>query len=154
MDLMIGSLNFHVGSLGTSRLLDPTKLGPSAGKNASAVISESSVGSSSEVNSPTSFKLMESIEDRIEELDEIMENLDLGESSGTSDEGSIRNLNSYTIMDFTTRSSGISDSDEDTRRSEGRYTNNIHQMCVIITKAAEDNDGRNDMVANAQGDNP
>jgi hypothetical protein len=78
MDLMIGSLNFHVGSLGTSRLSDPTKLGPSAGKNASAVISESSVGSSSEVNSSVSFKPTESIEDTIEELDEIMENLDLG----------------------------------------------------------------------------
>jgi hypothetical protein len=78
-----------------------------------------------------------------------MENLDLGESLGTSDEGSIRNLDSHTIADFTTRRGGVSDSDEDTRRSEGRYTNNIHQMC-----AAKDNDGRNDAVANAQGDNP
>jgi hypothetical protein len=26
-------------------------------------------------------------------------------------------------------------------------------MCIIITEAAEDNDGRNDTVANAQGDN-
>jgi hypothetical protein len=154
MDLMIESLNFHVGSLGTSRLLDPTKLGPSAGKNASAVISESSVGSSSEVNSPVSFKPTESIEDTIEELNEIMENLALGESSGTSDEGSIRNLDSYTITDFTTQSGGISDSDEDTRISEGRYINNIHQMCVIIMKAVEDNDCRKDTVTNAQGDNP
>jgi hypothetical protein len=81
-----------------------------------------------------------------------MENLNLGESSGISDEGSIQNLGSYTIADFTTRSDGVSNSDEDTRRSEGRYTNNIHQMCVIITAAAEDNDGRNDTVANAQDD--
>jgi hypothetical protein len=27
-------------------------------------------------------------------------------------------------------------------------------MCIIITEAIEDNDGRNDTVANAQGDNP
>jgi hypothetical protein len=44
-------------------------------------ISESSVGSSSEVNSPVSFTTRESIEDKIEELDETMENLDLGEQS-------------------------------------------------------------------------
>jgi exonuclease VII small subunit len=42
-------------------------------------ISLSSVGSSSEVNSPVSFTTTESIEDKIEELDETMENLDLGE---------------------------------------------------------------------------
>jgi hypothetical protein len=89
IDLMIGSLNFCVGSLGTIRLSDLTKSGPSAEETTSAAISESSVGSSSEVNSPVSFKPTESIEDTIEELDEIMENLDLGESSGISDESSI-----------------------------------------------------------------
>jgi hypothetical protein len=45
-----------------------------------------------------------------------MENLDLGESSGISDEGSFENLVSHTIADFTTRSGSVSDSDEDTRR--------------------------------------
>jgi hypothetical protein len=45
-------------------------------------MSESSVGSSSEVNSPVSFTTTENIEDKIEELDETMENLDLGEQSG------------------------------------------------------------------------
>jgi hypothetical protein len=45
MHLTIGSLNFRVGSLGTTRLSDPTKLGPSAEKTASATMSESSVGS-------------------------------------------------------------------------------------------------------------
>jgi hypothetical protein len=33
MDLTIGSFNFRVGSLGSIRLLDPTNLGPFAGKN-------------------------------------------------------------------------------------------------------------------------
>jgi hypothetical protein len=42
---------------------------------------ESSVGSSSEVNLPVSFKPTKSTEDTIEELNEIMENLDLGEPS-------------------------------------------------------------------------
>jgi hypothetical protein len=44
-------------------------------------MSESPVGSSSEVNSPVSFTPMENIEDTTEELDKIMENLDLGEPS-------------------------------------------------------------------------
>jgi hypothetical protein len=79
MDLMIGSLNFRVGSLGSIRLSDPMKSGPSAGKTATAAMSESSVGSSSEVNSPVSFATMEKIEDTIEKIDETMENLDLGE---------------------------------------------------------------------------
>jgi hypothetical protein len=33
MDLTIGSLNFRVGSLGSIRLSDPAKLGPSATKS-------------------------------------------------------------------------------------------------------------------------
>jgi hypothetical protein len=79
MDLTIRSLNFHVGSLGTIHLSDSTRSDPLAQKNAPAAISESSIGSSSEVNSPVSFTPMDNIENTIEELDEIMENLDLGE---------------------------------------------------------------------------
>jgi hypothetical protein len=81
MDLTIGSLSFHVGSLGLIRLSDPTKLHPWAGKTATMEISESSVGSSTEVNSPVNFTTTENIEDKIEELDKTMENLDLGEQS-------------------------------------------------------------------------
>jgi hypothetical protein len=44
-------------------------------------ISESSVGSSNEVNSLVSFATMENIEDKIEELDGTIENLDLGKQS-------------------------------------------------------------------------
>jgi hypothetical protein len=80
MDLMIGSLNFHVGSLGSIRLSDLSKSDPSAGKTVTMEISESSVGSSSEINSPASFTTMENMKDKIEELDEIMGNLDLGEA--------------------------------------------------------------------------
>jgi hypothetical protein len=82
MDLTIGSLNFHVDSLGSIRLSDPTKLDPSAGKTETMAMSESLVGSSSEVKSPVSFTLTENMEDKIEELNETMENLDLREQSG------------------------------------------------------------------------
>jgi hypothetical protein len=78
IDLTIGSLNFRVGSMGTIFLSDPTNSGPSAGKTVSMARSESSVGSSSEVNSPFSLKTTQNIEDIVEELNEIMENLDLG----------------------------------------------------------------------------
>jgi hypothetical protein len=81
MDLTIGSLSFHVGSIGSIRLSDPTKSDPSADKTTTMAVSESSVGSSSEVNSPVSFTPTENMEDKIEELDETMENLDLGEQS-------------------------------------------------------------------------
>jgi hypothetical protein len=58
------------------------KSGLSAEKTASAAMSESSVGSSSEVNSSVSFTPTENIGDATEELDEIMDNFDLGEPSG------------------------------------------------------------------------
>jgi hypothetical protein len=61
MDLTIRSLSFRVGSLGSIRLSDPTKSDPLAGKTATMAISESLVGSSSEVNSPVSFATMENI---------------------------------------------------------------------------------------------
>jgi hypothetical protein len=52
MGLTIGSLIFCVGSLGSIRLSDPSKSDPSIGKTVTMAMSESSVGSSSEVNSP------------------------------------------------------------------------------------------------------
>jgi hypothetical protein len=85
MDLTIGSLSFHVGSLGSIRLSDSTKSDLSARKIATMAMSESSVGSSSEVKSSVSFTTSENMEDKIEELDEIMGNLDLGEAMDHSD---------------------------------------------------------------------
>jgi hypothetical protein len=71
MDLTIESLNFHVGSLGLIRLSDSTKSDPSTCKTATIAMSESSVGSSSEVNSPVSFATTENIgEKKIKELDD------------------------------------------------------------------------------------
>jgi hypothetical protein len=59
MDLTIRSLNFRVGSLGSIRLSDSTKSDLSASKTTKIAMSESSVGSSSEVNSSVSFATTE-----------------------------------------------------------------------------------------------
>jgi hypothetical protein len=112
------------------RFSDPTKSDLSAGTTTTMAISESSVGLSSEVNSPVSFA-MTSKEDKVEELDEIMGNLDLGEAMDHSD---------VDQEDFTTLSGGVS--------------SNLHQICVIITKAAEENNGTNNIVVNTQDNNP
>jgi hypothetical protein len=138
MDLTIGSLNFRVGSLGSICLSDPSKSDPSAGKTATMAMSESSAGSSSEVKSPVSFMTAENMVDKTEELDEIMGNLDLGEAMDHSDFSQTFSKN--TAVNFTTRNSGVS--------------SNIHQVCVIITEAAEDNDGADNIVVNTQGNNP
>jgi hypothetical protein len=75
MDLTIGSLNFRGGSLGSIRLSDLTKSGPSASEPEIVAMSESSEGSSSKVNSPVS--LAEAEEGKIAGGDETMENFDL-----------------------------------------------------------------------------
>jgi hypothetical protein len=75
MDLTIGSLNFRVGSLGSIRLSDPTKTDPSASEPETLAMSESSEGSSSEVNSPVS--LVKAKEGKIAGGDETMKNFDL-----------------------------------------------------------------------------
>jgi hypothetical protein len=127
MDLTIGSLNFRVGSSGSTRLSDPAKLDPSASETKTITMSGSSVGSSSEVNSPVSFTTAENIGEKIEELDETMENLDIG---GIVDQ-------SYTSeKDFITRSCGVS--------------SNIHQLCIIITEVAEENNPADNAATHAR----
>jgi hypothetical protein len=64
MDLTIVSLNFHVRSLGSIRLSDPVKPDPSTSKTKTIAMSESSVGSSSEANSPVSFATTEIVGER------------------------------------------------------------------------------------------
>jgi hypothetical protein len=137
IDLMIGSLNIRSGSLGSIRLSDLSKSDPSAGKTATMEISESSVGSSSEVKSLASFTMIENMEDKIEELDKIMGNLDLGEAMDHSYFS--QNFSKNTTADFTTRNGGVS--------------SNIHQVCVIIIEATEDHDGVENIVVNTQGNN-
>jgi hypothetical protein len=80
MDLTIRSFNFRVGSLGSARLSGLIKSGLSAGNTTIVATPGTSVGSSSEVNLPVTFKPEKG--STIKELGEIMENLDLEESSG------------------------------------------------------------------------
>jgi hypothetical protein len=79
MDLTIGSLNFRVGSLGSIRLSDPVSSDPSASKAKTAAMSESSVGSSSKANSSVSLAATEITEGKIAEVNENIENFDLGD---------------------------------------------------------------------------
>jgi hypothetical protein len=109
MELTIRSLNFLVGSSGSTHLSDPAKMDPSASEIKTITMSGLSVGSSSEVNSPVSFTTAENTGEKIEELDETMEKLDIGETVDQS----------YPSQkDFITRSGGVS--------------GNIQQLCVII----------------------
>jgi hypothetical protein len=77
MDLTIGSLNFRVGSLGSIRLSDPVKPGPSATNSKTETMSKSSEGSSSKVNSPVSSIEIEAEKREFAEGDETMENFNL-----------------------------------------------------------------------------
>jgi hypothetical protein len=127
MKLMIESLNFLVGSLGLTRLSDPAKLDPSASEIKTIAMSGSSVGSSSEVNTPVSYTTAENTGEKIEKLDETMEKLDIGETVDQS----------YPSQkDFITQNGGIS--------------GNIHQLCIIITEAAEENDHADNAAIDAQ----
>jgi hypothetical protein len=67
-----------------------------------------------------------------------MRNLDLGEAMDHSDFS--QNFSKNTAADFTTQNGGVS--------------SNIHQVCVIVTEAAKDNDDVDNIVVNTQGNNP
>jgi hypothetical protein len=92
-------------------------------------MSGSSVGSSSEVNSPVSFAATENTEKKLEKFDETREEPD---EEVTSDK-------LYDSQrDFATGSSGVSKS--------------IHQLCVIIIEAAEENGHADNAEVDAQVD--
>jgi hypothetical protein len=61
IELTIGSLSFYIGPSGSTRLLDPAKSGPSASKTKTITLFGSSMGSSSEVNSPVSLAATENV---------------------------------------------------------------------------------------------
>jgi hypothetical protein len=116
MELTIGSLSFYIGPLGSTRLSDPAKSGPSASKTKTITMSGSSVGSSSEVNSPVSLAATENVQKKLEEFNE---------TRGKPNNEATLVKPHDSPKDFATRSSGISRS--------------VHQLCVIITEAAEEN---------------
>jgi hypothetical protein len=117
IELTIGSLSFYVRPSGSTRLSDSAKLGLSASKTKTITMSGSSVGSSSEVNSSVSLAATENRQNKLEEFD------------GTRGEPNMEvtvDKSHDSQRDFATKSSGVSIS--------------IHQLCVIITEAAEEND--------------
>jgi hypothetical protein len=77
MELTIGRLSFYIGPSGSTRLTDPAKSGPSASKIKTITMSGSSVGSSSEVNSPVSFAATENTQEKIKEFNETWEEPDI-----------------------------------------------------------------------------
>jgi hypothetical protein len=110
-ELTIGSFCILIGHSGSTRLSDSTKPDPSAREPETVVMLESSEGSSSEVNSPVSLG-----ETKTTKGDNIREKLDLEETT--------RKTHNST-RDFTAGSSGVS--------------KRVHQLCVIITEAEEEN---------------
>jgi hypothetical protein len=116
MELTIGSLSLYVGPSGSTRLSNPAESGPSANEAKSTTLSGSSVGSSSEVNSLASFAATKNTKKELEKLDETQEEPNEGVAAG-------KPHNSQ--KDLASESSGVSRS--------------VHQLCIIITEAAEEN---------------
>jgi hypothetical protein len=116
MELTIRNLSFYIGPSGSTRLSDLEESGSSANKAKTITLSGSSVGSSNEVNSPVSFATTENTKKELEKLDGAQEEPDEGVAVG-------KPYNSQ--KDLATESSGVSRS--------------VHQLCVIIIKAAEEN---------------
>jgi hypothetical protein len=131
MELTIGSLSFYVGHSGSTRLSDPAKSGPSASKAERITISGSSVGSSSEVNSPISFTATEDMQERLEEFDKTRGKPDMEATSVKTHDNP---------RDFAIRSSGVSRS--------------VHQLCIIITEAAEEDNHEGNKEVDMQVDKP
>jgi hypothetical protein len=124
MELTIKSLNIFIGPSGSSHLSDSTKPYPSASKPETVVMLESSEGSSSKVNSPVSLGKA-----KIAEGDKIQEKLDLEETT--------RKTHNST-RDFAAESSGVS--------------KKVHQLCVIITEAEEENNNEGSQGVDKQVD--
>jgi hypothetical protein len=70
MELTFGSLSFYIRLSGSTRLSDPAKSALSAGKTERMTVSGSSIGSSSEANSPVSLAATENLQGKLEEPDE------------------------------------------------------------------------------------
>jgi hypothetical protein len=79
MELTFGSLSFYIEPSGSTRLLDLMKSGPSASKTERITASGSSVGSSSEVNSPVSLTATKDMKKKLKEFDETREKPDMEE---------------------------------------------------------------------------
>jgi hypothetical protein len=110
-ELTFGSLSFYIGPSGSTRLSDPTKPIPSAGKVERMTASGSSIGSSSEVNSLVSLAATENLLGKLEEPEEIGQKI---------------------IVEETV------DKSRDTASRSSIASRSVHQLCVIITEATEE----------------
>jgi hypothetical protein len=124
-----GSLSFYIRPSGSTRLSDPTKSGPSASKTKRITASESSVGSSSEVNSPVSLAAAKYMKEKLEEFDKTRRKPGMEEAVAKTHDSS---------NDFALESSGVSRS--------------VHQLCVIITEAAEEDNHKGNKEVDLQVD--
>jgi hypothetical protein len=131
MELTFGSLSFYIGPSVSTRLSDPTKSGPSASKTERITASRSSVGSSSEVNSPVGLTATKDMKEKLEEFDETRGKPDMEEAVAKIHDSS---------RDFAIESSGVSRS--------------IHQLCIIITEAAEEDNHKGNKEVDLQVDRP
>jgi hypothetical protein len=130
MELTIGSLSFYVGPSGSTHLSDPAKSGPSTSKSKTITVFGSSVGSSSEVNSLVSLAATKNMQKKLE----------FNETRGKPDMEATVIEPHDSPRDFATRSSGVSRS--------------IHQLCVIITEAAEENNHEGNKEVDMQVNKP
>jgi hypothetical protein len=110
-ELTFRSLSFYIGPSGSTRLSDPIKSASSASKTERMTSSGSSVGSSSEANSPVSLAATENLQGKLEEPDKTGQKTIVEAAVDKS-------------RDIASRSSGVS--------------RTIHQLCVIITDAPEE----------------
>jgi hypothetical protein len=145
-DLTIGSLNFHVGSLGLICLSDLAKPDPWASEAKTTAMSESSVGSSSEANSPVSFATAEIIGEKITELDETMENLDLGDQLEDlmifHGDASDKSTDTWKI------GLELHEDDESIFSSFNSKFDNRYQVVLIVGDNSEELDENNNLVLN------
>jgi hypothetical protein len=146
MDLTIGSLNFRIGSLGSIRLLDPVKPDLSASEAKTIAMSESSVGSSSEENSPVSFTTTEIVGEKIAEVNETMENLDLGDQ--LEDLMICHDDTSDKSTDTWKTGLELHEDDESIFSSFNSNFDNRYQVLAIIGDNSEELDENNNPVLN------
>jgi hypothetical protein len=144
MDLPIGSLNFHVGSLGSIRLSDPMKMGPSASEPKTVAMSESLEGSSSEVNSLVS--LVEAKEGKIAGGDETTENFDL--EVQLEDLMICHDDTSDQSTDTWKMGLELSEDDNSIFSSNNSKLDNRYQILAIIGDNSEELDDNNNPVLN------
>jgi hypothetical protein len=146
MDLTIGSLKFRVGSLGSIRLSDLVKLGPSASESKTVAVLESSVGPSSEVNSPVSFAATEIVEGKLVEVNETMENFDLGDQLEDlmicHDDTSDKSTDTWKI------GLELHEDDDSIFTSFNNKFDNRYQVLTIIGDNSEELDENNNLVLN------